>query len=315
MHEALTAMLEPMLTIFLFLAVGFGLRKSKILPENADVVLSRMASHVFLPAQVFVTFLTYCTWNSLVENGRYVLYAAICLAIGLVAAYLLGDLFSKQRQTRGVFRYGLVFANFGYLGNYLIPKILGEQYLYPYLLFTLPVTFLAFAWGMGQMIPAGESGTKLWKRLCNPVIFAMFAGGALGLLGVGRMSLGVVTDALQDLSACMGPTAMILTGFVVGGYPVRQLLSDRRVYRMTLLRLVVLPALLLPVVYLLGADLPVMVMVLVAFGAALGVNTVVFTAAYGGDTKPGAAMAMVSHVCAVISIPVLYSLLMQILKG
>ena len=49
--------------------------------------------------------------------------------------------------------------------------------------------------------------------------------------------------------------------------------------------------------------------------ASAGMNTVVIPAAYGRDTKPGAAMTMVSHLCAVISIPLMYALLTALMEG
>ena len=38
----------------------------------------------------------------------------------------------------------------------------------------------------------------------------------------------------------------------------------------------------------------------------LGLNTIVYPAAYGGDTKTGASMTMISHVLSVITIPLMY---------
>ena len=42
-------------------------------------------------------------------------------------------------------------------------------------------------------------------------------------------------------------------------------------------------------------------------------DTVVFPAAYGGDTSVGASMAMISHTLCILTIPVMYSLLTAIL--
>jgi hypothetical protein len=58
-----------------------------------------------------------------------------------------------------------------------------------------------------------------------------------------------------------------------------------------------------------------MTMAMVAYGAGLGLNSVVIPAAYGRDTRPGAAMALISHVGAVISIPIFYAILTQLMKG
>ena len=38
----------------------------------------------------------------------------------------------------------------------------------------------------------------------------------------------------------------------------------------------------------------------------MGLNTIVFPAAYGGDTETGASMAMISHTLSVVTIPLMY---------
>lgn len=314
MLETFIATLNPMLVMFACIVIGFVLRKSGVAPENTGTVLSKVENYSFMPAQVFVTFMNYCTVESLSENYRYILYSIVCIAVSMLMGVPLSRAFSRDGKNRGVYAYALVFANFGFLGNSVVPQILGEEYLYPYLLFTLPVNTWAYLWGVSQMVPAKQGGAA-WKRLLNPVIIGLFSGAIVGLTGIGRLLPAFVTSTLDSLSACMGPVAMLLTGFIIGGYDVRELLRDKKVYVMTLLRLTVLPAVLLVIVYLLGADLAVMTMVLVAFGAALGLNSVVIPAAYGQDTRPGASMAMVSHVAAVISIPLIYALLTMLMEG
>lgn len=304
-----------MLTMFSFILMGFVVRKCNVTPENTGIALSKVENYIFMPAQVFVTFMTYCTVESLSVNYRYTLFSILCIGISMLMGYPLSYLFARDGNNRGIYRYALVFANYGFLGNSVVPQLLGQEYLYPYLLFTLPINFTAYLWGMNQMIPAGAQKVNPLKRLLNPVIIAMFAGAAAGLLGLRKFLPAFVTDSLNSLSACMGPVAMILTGFIIGGYDVKEMLGNKKVYLMTLLRVTLLPAILLAVAYLLGADLTVMTMIMVAFGAALGMNTVIFTAAYGGDTKPGASMAMVSHVAAVITIPLIYALLKHLMGG
>lgn len=310
MLEAFLATLKPMITVSVYILVGVILQKWRLAPDNTGIVLSRLVNYLFLPAQVFVTFMTYCTVDSLAENFQYLFYSTVCLALGLAIAYPLSNLLTQEENHRGIYRYGLVFANFGFLGYSIIPDILGPEYLYLYMLFTLPVNVLAHSWGMNQIIPKGQKRGHPLKRLLNPMMIAMFAGAAAGLAGLKEFLPDQVVDIAGDLSACMAPLAMILTGFIIGSYDIRMLLRVKGVYWMTLLRLIVLPVFLLAVVYLLGADITVMTMVLVAFGAALGVNTVVFSAAYNGDTKPGTAMALISHAFAVLSVPLLHALVM-----
>ena len=67
----------------------------------------------------------------------------------------------------------------------------------------------------------------------------------LGIFDVGAYLPGFLTSTISGAKACMGPIAMILTGFVIGGYNIRALLAKGRVYIAAALRLIVIPALML----------------------------------------------------------------------
>ena len=81
---------------------------------------------------------------------------------------------------------------------------------------------------------------------------------------------------------------------------------DKNVYIATFLRLVAIPSLIMIVLNLVGATKELMLLVLIAFATPLGLNTVVFPAVYGSNTRIGASMAMISHTLSVITIPLMY---------
>lgn len=106
----------------------------------------------------------------------------------------------------------------------------------------------------------------------------------------------------------MSPLAMLLTGFVIGEYSLKTLASDKKVYLASVIRLIILPSAFMAVLLLLKTDKDIIRVSLCATAMPLGLNTVVFPAAYGGDTTPGAGMALVSHLISVITIPVMFSI-------
>jgi predicted permease len=67
-----------------------------------------------------------------------------------------------------------------------------------------------------------------------------------------------------------------------------------------------IPALIMIVLKLIGISDEIMTLALIAFATPLGLNTIVYPAAYGGDTKTGASMATISHTLSVITIPLMY---------
>jgi hypothetical protein len=59
----------------------------------------------------------------------------------------------------------------------------------------------------------------------------------------------------------------------------------------------------------LGINETVQTFALIVTATPLGLNTIVYPATYGGDTKTGASMAIISHTLCVITIPIMYALL------
>ena len=67
-----------------------------------------------------------------------------------------------------MYKYSLALANYGFMGNSVVMTVLSvtdPQILYKYMLFTLPLSFVAYTWGVANLIPKGEKGESLIKRL------------------------------------------------------------------------------------------------------------------------------------------------------
>lgn len=309
MSEIFFATLSPMLVMFICMVIGFILNKKKICPENTTTVLSKLETYVLAPALTLSTFSKYCTVQSLSEQYKMILYCLLALAIAISLAFLLTPLFAKKGYGRVIYRYALTFGNFGFMGNAIVPAIFGQERLYDYMLFTLPLSLAVYTWGIASLIPKTHERQNSLKNLLNPSVFAVAIGAFLGLTGITAYLPDFVDSTLTGLGSCMGPIAMVLTGFVIGNYPFKQLLTDKKVYIASVLRLFMLPALFIVLLKLLGADDNTLIMCLFGFATPLGLNTVIFPAAYGGDTSTGAAMAMISHTVCVITIPIMYVLL------
>lgn len=301
--------LSPMLMMFACMVIGFVLNKKKICPDNTASVLSKLEANVLAPALTINTFSKYCTVESLSEQYLLILFCTLILAIAIGISFALSPLFTDKGYSRNVYRYALTFGNFGFMGNAIVPAVLGEAALYDYMLFTLPLSVAVYTWGIASLIPKGEGKQNPLKSLMNPPMFSVVIGMVLGLTGINRYLPAFVGNTLSGLGSCMGPIAMVLTGFLIGQYPVKKLLSDKKIYIASALRLFVLPALFIVILKLLGADNTALTMCLFAFGTPLGLNTVVFPAAYGGDPSTGVSMATISHTVCVVTIPVMYALL------
>ena len=309
MKETFFATLSPMLVLFCCMVIGYVLNKKKICPQNTAAVLSKLETTVLCPALIVSTFCRYCTVASLKLNAESVLYSLLAVGVAVGLSCLLSCAFAKKGYTRSIYKYALAFGNFGFMGYALVPAILGEEALYGYMLFCLPVNLAAYTWGATILIPDGiQKGSPL-KKLLNPTVFAVALGMLLGLSGLSAHLPAFVTDTCDSLGSCMGPVAMVLTGFIVANYPLKEMVNKGRIYIAAVLRLFVLPAVFFTGLKLLGADRTTILMAFFVYATPLGLNTVVFPAAYGGDTTTGASMATISHTVCVLTIPLMFALL------
>lgn len=315
--------LQQMLMMFTLVVIGFSLRKAKILPESSDLTLSRLELYVFTPALNFFTQLSKCTVESFVQNSNLILYGGIVIVIAMAIAVPLSHLFVKKSKgdpsrsyLRNIYQYALTFGNYGFMGNFIVLGIWGADGLFKYSLFGFIVTLFCQSYGLYLLIPKEKGSSlkaNLIKGLISPPIIALLAGCIGGLLNIKGYLPDFFVNACESASQCMGPVAMLLAGFVIGGYQIKEMLLNKRVYVATLLRLLVLPALFLLTMHLCGVEKEIMQWTLIAFAAPLGLNTIVYPAAYGGETKTGASMAMISTVLSVITIPVMYYLFIVLL--
>ena len=302
----------PMLVLFICIAIGFLLKKFKLLPDNANSVMSKLENWVFCPALTISTFMTRCTVENLRENYSLIL---VCVGIGGVAfciAIPLAKLFIRKKcYERNVYKYALMIGNIGFMGDPIVIGLFGQDMLFLYKLFCLPLSILIYTWGISTLIPenSGEKGKKALKRLLNPLFISLIIGAVLGLTGLGNAMPDVATDVIDSFASCMAPTAMLLAGFTVGGYSIKRMVTDKKVYLASVFRLIIIPFILTAILWLFGASDIALICAFFAFATPLGLNTVVFPLAYGADPETGASMALISHTLCIITIPLMFGLL------
>lgn len=308
--------------MFGLIVVGIILRKKGILPIDAGTVMARLETYVFVPALSLYTQMTNCTAQTLRSNLPLVLFGFCIVMICIFAAYPMSRLFVKKADTpekayrKDVIKYALVFGNYGFLGNYLILGVWGEEMFFKYSLFGLLITVMCYSWGLYMLVPK-DYGASVWvsirKNLLIPPMISIFLGIFIGVCGLTKYVPDFVVNALDGAGKCQGPVAMLLTGFVIGCYDIPKMLNKVRVYVLSFLRLIAIPAVILGGLLLFGASEEMIIFAMVTFATPVGLNVIVYPAAYAMDAEEGASMVVVSHSLAVLTIPLMYLIFVVLL--
>ncbi len=295
---------QQMIILFLFMAVGFGMMKKKMIPENAAGVLSKLLVTAFLPAMVFKTFATNLNPGNVMEKLPLFGISAINVALSCLVGMVISRFLTRDDMTRNIYIYSLTVPNMGYMGYLIVGAVLGEQMLLDFMVVAIPSNLFIYTAGMYMLNPNREFS---FKKILNPPMIAMIIGIVFGLCAIPLPE--VVLSAANSASNCMAPCAMLLTGFVLAKQPMKAMFIQMKSYLISIIKLIVFPAVGFLVMRLSGAPDQAVLLCTIALALPFGLNSVVFPEAFGGDSTPGARLCFIGNLMALITIPLVFYLL------
>lgn len=302
-----TTTLNQISFLFGFIIIGYILVKLKVLPENSAKVLSKLENTIFIPALVMGTFIENFTIERICATWKLLSVSFIIVCVAIPFAILVSKLVTKDKYIQKIYTYGLSFSNFGFMGNAVVSSLFPDIF-FEYLIFTLPLWMLIYLWGVPRLLIA-DSGKKhtfreSLKSFVNPMFIAMLIGILVGLFNI---RLPEWTMSLINVSGdCMSPIAMILTGVVVSSISLKGTLTNVRIYIVSIIRLIIMPAIFIAVASFIKIPETIYICAVCSLAMPLGLNTIVIPSALGKDTTVAAGMTVISHLLSCITIPFIF---------
>lgn len=299
--------LQQMMILFFFMAVGFGMMKRKMLPDNAASVLSKLLVTAFLPAMVFKTFASNLNPDNVLSKLPLLGISAINVTIACFIGIMLSGFLTKDRMTRNIYIYSFTVPNMGYMGYPIVGAVLGDMMLLDFMVVAVPSNLFIYTAGMYMLNPNSEFS---WKKIFNPPMIALLIGV---IFGVCRIPVpDIVLSAANTASNCMAPCAMLLTGFVLAKQPFGAMFTQAKSYLISFIKLIIFPIAGFFLMRLLGAPQQAVILCTIALALPFGLNSVVFPEAFGGDSTPGARLCFIGNLMALVTIPLVFFMLSQV---
>lgn len=309
MSEVFILTIEQLANMFIFIILGFIMRKAKIGGEGVSKALSALLVNIFLPAMFFLNFKSNFTVKNLSENLYLVLFGIAVIAVSFFPAKFFSKLLAKNNLQRDVYMYSLLIPNMGYMGYPMMEAVFGTQMQFYMMMFAIPYQIVIYTYGMYILNPNREISLK---KLLNPIMISLVLGMLAGLLKINLPKF--LYTALESAKNCMAPSAMILTGFVLAATPIKPIFTDIRLFVGAILRGVIIPLVFLGIMLLLKLPDMYIIVAMVTLSMPMGLNSIVFPEAYGGDSLTGAKSTFMSNVVSIVTIPVMFALLGLICK-
>lgn len=272
--ENLIFSLNATLPIFLTMVIGYILRQTNIIDEPFTKTLNKFNYQISLPALLFLDLYGadfYEVWDT-----TYVMFCLLvtlfcCITISILTYFLL-----KDKTILGEFIQASYRGSAAVLGIAFIANIYGEVHTTPLMIIgTVPlynvfaVLVLSFASpeNMASKTKHGISKTQLKQSLIgiatNPIIISILVGMLASLSGIKLPFL--VTKTMKNFSVLATPLALIGLG---AGFEGRKALAQiKPTVISTFIKLMIQPALFLPLAAHMGFRDEKMVAILIMLGA------------------------------------------------
>lgn len=302
--------LNQIVFLFGFIIIGYILVKCKVLSENSSSVLSKLENTVFIPALVMSTFIENFTIEKISASWKLLVISFLLAFVAIPIAILTSKLVTKDKYIQKIYTYGLSFSNFGFMGNAVVNTVFPDVF-FEYLIFTLPLWVLIYVWGVPRLLITDTAKKQAFKdslkSFVNPMFIALIIGIVIGFI---RIPLPRWIVSIIDVSGdCMSPIAMILTGIVVSSVSLKETFKNIKIYIVSIIRLIIIPLIFILIVPLFKMSETAYICALCSLAMPLGLNTIVIPSAYGKDTSVAAGMTVISHLLAVITIPIIFTIM------
>ncbi len=291
-------MVNMQLMMFLLVTTGFFVRRRNIIGGIARKELVDFCLYITLPFNIFHSF--QMEWDSgmLTAFLEVLLLSAGYNLISILISYLLYHKTDLGRQKP--LRYGTIVSNGGFLGNPVIEGIYGTEGLFYASVFMLPVRIVM--WSIGTSCFMKGSQENLVKRvLTHPCVAAIYLGLAAMLAGIDFPVF--VENTITGISNCNTPLSMMLIGMMLAEMNPKGLI-DRTMAFYTTVRLLLIPAVIFAITFLLPVPPLLRGITVIIAGMPAPVTTALLSAKYDGDERYATAMIFVTTILSLVTLPV-----------
>lgn len=294
----LQIMFKQVLVLFIFVAIGFALGRTKIVKSEHSSMLSNLLVYVFLPCCNIKAFANDFTTQYISQNYDYIIFGTILLIILIFITKLLAKPLTRNKYDRYVYEYSLIVPSYGYMGYALAESCFGQMGLLNFIMFSTPFTVYIYATAFPLLTKRGFT----LKGFLNASMISIILGMIIGLAGI-KLD-GVVQTVIVSGSSCMAPISMILTGLVISEFNIKEIARKWQIYPVSLMRLVILPLIVGALLTILRIDKSLVAIAVLFMALPCGLNTVIFPRLVNEDCGIGAGLAVISTVGACLTLPV-----------
>ena len=285
-------LLQQTIIMFLLMMIGLLLSRRGMITEQGSRDLSNVLLYAVIPCVILRSYMSEFSVDKLRAMGISAVIAVIAFVASIGVAYL-----TRHR----IENFAVTFGNAGFIGIPLVTAVFGAEAAFYVVSYSTLVNLLQ--WTYGIVIISGKKETINLKMVfVNPVFISMVIGL---ILFVAQPTLpSVVTGTIGYIADANTALAMIILGFYLSKVRLRDLFASARLYVVSAVRLLVVPAVTVLIFLLFPfARGEITLITLIAAATPVASSTAIFAQKFDQDYRQAVSYVCLSTILSVATLP------------
>ena len=291
--------------VVILFAVGIGYLAHRLgyLGGEINQKLSKLILNITTPALILSSMANEENLPSVGEVLSILFVAVVFYAMEFAFALIVPKLVGGTPKEIGVWRFLLCFPNVGFIGYPLVEAIFGHTGLFYAVILVMPFNLLNYS--LGPLMLSGKIRFH-WKQLLSPCILMALLTLILTLAGIHvPPMIGAMAEIVGDVNI---PLSLLVLGSMLAGMSARKVLTSVRMWILSAVRLLAMPAALGVVLHLMGTDPLVLGVAVAQMAMPVAVNGTMLCLEFDGDVEAMAQVTFMTTVLSIVTIPLAVSL-------
>ena len=227
-------LMQQIAELFLMIFMGYVIVKAGLLKGEDSKVISKIVLYLIIPCVIINAFQV--DYTSEKVQGLLLAFAASVMLQVLLLIIVWGA--GRLMGLNEVEKASVYYSNAGNLIMPIVTFVLGQEWvLYGCVFMSVQIVFV---WSHGKWVLSRQSKIDWKKILLNINMVAVFAGVFLFFTKI-RLPQ-ILNQTFGSVGSMIGPASMMVTGMLIAEMSLKDIFTNGRVYFITFLRLIAVPA-------------------------------------------------------------------------
>ena len=229
------------------------------------------------------------------------------MIFAMIVAIPITMLLRIKKADAGVYRFMLIFGNINFIGFPVVGLMFGQEAIFYASVLTIPFYFFIFLLGVILVTSGRGKATFSWRMCLSPCLIATYIAILLVLFEV--KASATVSEACKLIGGLTVSGSLLIIGSTLAELPVLHMLGTPRLYAITAIKLLGLPAVIYGIFCLTPLEKKYADVLVILAGMPVASIGTMLCLKNGVDSKTMAQGTFLSTLFSIVSIPLLAILL------